>query len=256
MPESSVRDFYDGLAADYHLMFPDWDASVARQAKALDGLIRGRLGARPHAILDCSCGIGTQAIGLALAGHEVVGSDLSPLATARAAVLAATRGATLRLAAADLRALPFKPSAFDVVLSADNSLPHLLTAEDVRSALGGMRRVLRDDGLLIITVRPYDDARLTHPQATPPQLSHTPDGDVITFQLWHWHEDGEHYDLEHFQLVPLGDTWDVRRRRTTYWALTQGQLTEFVTGAGFTGIAWHAPASSGFYQPVLTARAT
>ncbi|WP_369241615.1 class I SAM-dependent methyltransferase [Streptomyces sp. R21] len=256
MLESSARDFYDGLAADYHLMFPDWDASLARQAKALDGLIRARLGTRPHAVLDCSCGIGTQAIGLALAGHQVVGSDLSPVATARAAGLAAARGASLAVAAADLRALPFKPSAFDVVLGADNSLPHLLTAEDVRSALGGMRRVLRDDGLLIITVRPYDEARLTRPQATPPQVSHTPDGDAITFQLWHWHEDGEHYDLEHFQLVPTGDTWDVRRRRTTYWALTQGQLTGFMAGAGFADIAWHASDSSGFYQPVLTARAT
>lgn len=60
---SSVRDCYDALAADYHLMF--------------------RLGAGPQWVLDSSCGIGTQAIGLAGAGHDVVGSDLSPAAVAR-----------------------------------------------------------------------------------------------------------------------------------------------------------------------------
>ena len=58
----SARDFYDQLAADYHLVYQDWEAAVERQADALDQLIRS---ACPQAktILDCSCGIGTQAIG-------------------------------------------------------------------------------------------------------------------------------------------------------------------------------------------------
>lgn len=178
---------------------------------------------------------------------------MSPVAAAHAAAHAATRGAQLPLAAADMRALPFRPSTFDVVICADNALPHLLSPEDVRTALFGMRRVLRDDGLLVLTIRAYDEARQTHPTAAPPQVSQTADGEVITFQLWHWHEDGERYDLEHFQLLPAGDTWNVRVRRTTYWALTQGQLTEFATEAGFADITWHTPAVSGFYQPVLTA---
>ncbi|WP_210588774.1 class I SAM-dependent methyltransferase [Streptomyces sp. GESEQ-35] len=254
MSDDSVRGFYDELAPDYHLIFPDWDASMARQAAALEDLLLPRLGAGPHRILDCSCGIGTQAIGLAVRAHDVVGSDLSPVAAARAAAEAAARGLRLPVAVADMRLLPFTPSVFDVVVCADNSLPHLLSARDVEAALLSIRRVLREDGLLVLTVRDYDEARRTRPAATPPQVSHTSDGDVITFQLWHWHEDGERYALEHFQLLPTGDGWSVRVRRTTYWALTRGQLTEFVTAAGFTDVAWHAPASSGFYQPVLTAR--
>jgi SAM-dependent methyltransferase len=254
MPEPSVRDFYDDLAHDYHLMFRDWDASMAYQAEVLGGLLRRSLGAGPHAVLDCACGIGTQAIGLALAGHRVVGSDLSPVAAARAGAEAAARGSGLPTAAADMRQLPFGDTSFDVVLCADNSLPHLLSGQDLRAALRGMRRVLRDDGLLMITVRDYDEARRTRPTSTPPQVSETRDGQAITFQLWHWHEDGERYDLEHFQLVPAENTWQVRVRRSTYWALTPPQLTEFVTEAGFTDITWHSPASSGYYQPVVTAR--
>ncbi|MFE2488264.1 class I SAM-dependent methyltransferase [Streptomyces mirabilis] len=254
MSEHSVRNFYDELAHEYHLMFRDWDASMAYQAEVLGGLVRKSLGAGPHAVLDCSCGIGTQAIGLALAGHQVVGSDLSPVAAARAAAEAAARGSRIPVAAADMRQLPFKETSFDVVLCADNSLPHLLSEQDLRASLLGMRRVLRDDGLLMITVRAYDETRQTRPTATPPQVSETRDGQVITFQLWHWHEDGERYDLEHFQLIPAENTWHVRVRRSTSWALTSPQLTEFVTEAGFTNITWHSPASSGYYQPVLTAR--
>ncbi|MGW3283543.1 class I SAM-dependent methyltransferase [Streptomyces sp. NPDC001002] len=254
MPEPSVREFYDDLARDYHLMFRDWDASMAYQAEVLGGLLRRSLGAGAHAVLDCSCGIGTQAIGLALAGHRVVGSDVSPVAAARAAAEAVARGCRLPVVAADMRQLPFGEALFDVVLCADNSLPHLLSGQDLRAALLGMRRVLRDDGLLMITVRDYDEARRTRPTATPPQVSETRDGQVITFQLWHWHEDGERYDLEHFQLVPADGTWRVRVRRGTYWALTRPQLTEFVAEASFTDITWHGPDSSGYYQPVLTAR--
>ncbi|RDI27892.1 hypothetical protein [Lentzea flaviverrucosa] len=55
--------FYDDLSGTYDLMFPDWDASMARQASQLAEFIPA--GAR---VLDCACGIGTQAIGLALRG--------------------------------------------------------------------------------------------------------------------------------------------------------------------------------------------
>jgi len=251
---SSVRDFYDALAADYHLIFRDWDVSMARQAKALDGVVRARSGAGPHQVLDCSCGIGTQAIGLAGVGHRVIGSDLSPAAVARAAVEAAARGVRLPVTVADMRALPFRAAAFDVVVCADNSLAHLLTADDVGTALAGMRRVLRDDGLLMISVRDYDGLRAERPTSTPPQLSTTAEGRAITFQLWHWHEDGERYDQEFFQLLPVRGSWEVRVRRVTSWALTRGRLSAAVADAGFTDVSWHEPESSGFYQPVLTAR--
>jgi hypothetical protein len=40
----SVERFYDELAPFYHLIFPDWEASIRRQAEALDGVIRERWG--------------------------------------------------------------------------------------------------------------------------------------------------------------------------------------------------------------------
>jgi SAM-dependent methyltransferase len=138
-------------------------------------------------------------------------------------------------------------------LCADNALPHLLTDDDLNAALRGMRRVLRDDGLLVATVRDYDELRRGRPTSTPPQVTGAGDSRGITFQLWHWHDDGERYDYEHFQLLPTGSGWDVRVRRTTYRALTRAQLTDAVTAAGFTDITWHEPRTCGFYQPVLTA---
>ena len=56
-------------------------------------------------MLDCSCGIGTQAIGLALRGHDVLATDLSPGAVERAAREAAAMGTHLAIGVADFTRL-------------------------------------------------------------------------------------------------------------------------------------------------------
>lgn len=253
MLETSVARFYDELADDYHLIYADWEASVSRQGDALDALI----GQDSAEVLDCSCGIGTQAIGLALRGHRVTGTDLSPRAAARAAREAARRNLTLPTAVADMRHLPFPHGQFDTVVCADNSLPHLLTEQDVHAALTEMRRVLRPAGLLLLSTRPYDELLRERPTSTPPQVHRHANGAerTVTFQLWHWHDDGEHYDLEHFQLLPADGEWRVRVRRTTSWALGRDRLTGLVADAGFADPEWRMPQETGFFQPLLVARA-
>lgn len=255
-PQSELGRFYDDFAEDYHLLYADWNASLARQGAALDALIREHLGEGPAEVLDCACGIGTQAIGLAALGHRVTGTDLSPVAAARAAAEAAARGLRLPAAAADMRELPFPDGRFDVVVCADNALPHLLTGEDVHAALAEMRRVLRPGGLLLASTRPYDELRRDRPTSTPPQAVELDGRRSVVFQLWQWREDGERYDLELFRLLPdAGGQWQVAVRRAGYWALTQEQLSTFAAGAGLTGVDWRQPADTGFFQPVLIARA-
>ncbi|MFF4398709.1 class I SAM-dependent methyltransferase [Streptomyces sp. NPDC001480] len=253
MTENSVAHFYDEPADDYHLIYTDWDASVRRQGDALDAL----LSQDRAAVLDCSCGIGTQAIGLALRGHRVTGTDLSPRAVARAAREAGHRNVALGTAVADMRRLPFPDVRFDAVVCADNALPHLLTEQDVHAALTEMRRVLRPGGLLLLSTRAYDDLLRQRPESALPQVHRPADGGerTVTFQLWHWHEDGEHYELEHFQLLPTGGEWRVRVRRTAYWALALDRLTGLVTDAGFVDPEWRMPQETGFFQPLLMARA-
>lgn len=261
--DRSPRRFYDGLAPGYHLLYPDWQATVVRQGEALDALVRAQCGDAPQRVLDCACGIGTQAVGLARQGHHVTGTDLSPVAAARAVREAAAQGTRLTAAAADMRQLPFGAGTFDAVVCADNSVAHLLTADALEAALSAMHRVLRPGGLLLAGLRDYEQARQSRQPWTPPQRSRTAGGGrSVSFQLWDWHEDGERYDFEHFQLIPDDgggegsgtDGWQVHVRRTTSWAMPQEQLTESAARAGFTETAWRQPEESGFFQPLLTAR--
>ena len=262
--DDAVTRFYDGLAAAYHLLFADWDASVGRQGEILDRLIAGRLGAEPHRVLDCSCGIGTQAIGLALRGHRVHGTDISPVAVARAQVEAARLGAPLTTEVADLRTLDSVEGTFDVVLSCDNAVPHLLTDDDLRRAATGMRAKLRPGGLLVISIRDYDRIIAEKPRAELPRVFDRPDGRQIAFQVWDWAEDAPTYTLHQYivrepaRRRETGDResgrWETHHQATVYRALRRDELTQIVRGVGFRDVAWLGVEESGYYQPIMTAR--
>lgn len=144
---SSTRAFHDGLAASYHLIYEDWEASVAEQGRALEVLLRDYGVVPGDEVLDVACGIGTQALGLAARGYAVTASDLSVGAITRARREARRRGLDIDPSVADMRrAHEHHASGFDAVLCADNSLPHLLSDTDILGALRQFRACLSPGG--------------------------------------------------------------------------------------------------------------
>ncbi|MBN1681223.1 MAG: class I SAM-dependent methyltransferase [Anaerolineae bacterium] len=251
-----VVPFYDQLADAYHLLFADWDVSIERQAVALDRLIRARTAGSPLTVLDCACGIGTQAIGLARRGYTVHATDISPAAVARLEREAASRGVTLAAGVADFRTLAGAVTGpFDVVLACDNALPHLITDDDLARTAQQLHSVVREGGLLLVSIRDYDHLTLDKPRATMPWTFDDSDGRRVVFQVWDWAENGQTYDLTLFILRASGDGWLTQSFRTTYRALLRADLNRFLADAGFSDIRWHMPQDTGYYQPVVTARA-
>src|SRR4051794_29236850 len=125
--DDAIRAFYDDFAPYYHLMFQDWQHSIEWQASVLGPLVEREEPNSRLRILDCACGIGTQSLGLAARGHQLTGLDLSATAITRAEREAQQRGLSIRFTVADMRDLSALPeSDFDLVLAADNALPHLL----------------------------------------------------------------------------------------------------------------------------------
>lgn len=224
------------------------------QGEGLDRLVRSTLADRPVTILDCSCGIGTQAIGLALRGHTVHATDISARAVERARHEATAFDIDITFGVADMRALAEAvPGTFDVVLSCDNSLPHLIEDADVTTTLNGMRRKLRPNGPLLIGIRDYDPLTAERPQFTPPRLTGTPDQRAIVFQRWDWADDGATYDLTLFITRETADGWQTTARSTTYRALRRDELTHLLAEAGFRDIRWHEPEAIPHHQPIVTA---
>src|SRR5215212_5998659 len=162
------RDFYDGLVADYHALFDDWWAAASWHGGVVAALLKARGVVPASSVLDCTCGIGTQALPLAAIGYRVTGTDISPRSVARARAEAQARKLPVPLEAADVRVLDETVhERFDAVISCDNALPHLLTNTDLELALGSIRRCLRDEGVLLASVRDYDSLSAARPAGTP-----------------------------------------------------------------------------------------
>jgi SAM-dependent methyltransferase len=109
-------------------------------------------------VLDLGCGWGRHLALLADARHRVVGVDLSPALLARVPRTAAGSGeAGPRLAAADMRALPFADASFDSVFNLATSLGLFLDDADAVAALAEARRVLRAGGRYLMEGMHRDD---------------------------------------------------------------------------------------------------
>ena len=254
-PRTTPAGFYDDLAADYHLIFTDWDTAIAWEADIITGLMRDR-GVTAGAVLDASCGIGTQALGLAQAGFAVTATDISPASVARCAREAEARGLAIAAAVADLRALDGVDAAggFAAAVSFDNALAHLLDASDLNSACAALRRVLRPGGTLLASIRDYDEVLRARPTGDPPRRYTTGGGERITFQLWDWLAD-DRYTLRHFIMAGSGRGWTIAERATTLRALTRAAVSDALGRAGFGEVAWLMPEETGFYQPIVAASA-
>jgi glycine/sarcosine N-methyltransferase len=250
---SSVVDFYDGLAPDYHLVYGDgWDDAVAGQGAALDALIRS---ARPAArdVLDCSCGIGTQAIGLALRGYRVMGTDISGRSIERADAEARRLGADVAFGIADFQDLGPVEADFDAVISCDNALPHLLDDRDVVRALRAMGAKLRPGGLLVVSVRDYDAALMDRPVTAPPiAITGPPRRLLVRMHDWDPPE-SPLYTVRFFVLTETEAGWTLAHHGTRYRAITREALTRAAAAAGLRDVAWHTADSVGYHQPLMTA---
>ncbi len=252
LPAPAVSDsFYDDLAESFHLIFADWDAAIARQREVLAKLLP--VPATGKRILDCACGIGTQAIGLAMLGFTVDGLDLSPSSINRARREATARGLKAEFRVDDMRSLSTAPiQSYDAVIAMDNAIPHLDSDEDIETALRAMLARLRSGGIALISLRDYGPLIASRPSSTPASLYL--DGKFRRFvhQVWDW-QDNRRYIVHLFITVERPDGWHTRHSIGHYRAIAPSEVSDLAQRAGFDDVRVLAPNETGYYQPVIRA---
>jgi SAM-dependent methyltransferase len=134
----AIAPFYDDFTA--HHDYEIWLGNLLPELK--------RLGLRGNRLLDVACGTGKSFIPMLERGWKVTACDIS------AGMVELARGkvdGAAELSVTDMRELP-RFGEFDLVWCLDDAVNYLLGSEELERALGGMRRNLREEGLLMFDV--------------------------------------------------------------------------------------------------------
>jgi glycine/sarcosine N-methyltransferase len=245
-------EFYDELAVYYHLLFDDWDAAIARQARVLNALIRLHAQGDVLQVLDCSCGIGTQSLGFAKVGYSVVGSDVSVAAIARAKREAAKRGLGVSFRVSDMTSLAeIAETGFDIVASLDNALPHL-DADALEMAIRAMGSKVKAGGLLLASIRDYDALIMERPTVQGPAFYGEGEDRRIVHQVWEW-MGLDRYVVHLYLTICTGREWTAHHFVSEYRCVLREEISRGIRASGFANPQWIMPAESGYYQPLVLA---
>jgi SAM-dependent methyltransferase len=228
-----IEEVYGTLAEVYDFLVPESVLSPEGSAAAF-ATVTAELapGAR---VLDCACGTGTLAVGLALAGFVVAASDASPEMVERTRALAAERDVDVESAVRRWEDLAGGP--YDAVLCVGNSLTHAPGRAGRSAALAGMRAVLRErsggeasgrgsGGLLAVTSRNWE-----RPQAAGQDVVERGGRRARVCHTWHA---GEPPVLE---VAVTFDDGTRHSERLEYWPFTHDELDDDLRAAGFEPVA-------------------
>lgn len=247
-----TQTFYDSLASQYDKLFLDWKAATKEQAFILDKLFRDNGFDHAAVVLDCACGIGTQAIGLASLGYHVIASDISSEELKEARGRAEKNQVRIRFERADFCALSETFSTqFDIIIAMDNALPHMLSSGDLESAIQSITNQIRKGGMFVASIRDYDALLMDKPPYSPPYIHRTERGQRVSFQTWSWKDD--RYKLIQY-IVDDEETLQISKFECEYRATRREEMTKLLRASGCSKVIWMFPEETGFYQPIVIAR--
>ncbi len=249
---TTVEKFYDDFSDYYYLIFEDWQAEREYQAHVIDSLIKSALREPFPSILDVTCGIGTQSLGLAKLNYKVTGLDISSRAVQKAKEHAAIENLSIELTTADVRFLPNNLyGKFEVVISFDNSLPHLMSNEEILTALIEMRKCLKSGGSCLISIRDYEKEPGHGSVMKPYGIREFEGNKFALFQIWEY--EGPTYNMTWY-LVFFGQDKtppSLKYFKSKYYTVTVSTMITLLEKAGFSEIK---RLDNVFYQPVITAK--
>jgi glycine/sarcosine N-methyltransferase len=230
---------YDALSEDYD-RFVNWQERLAYELPFLEQVLNSipTPEDRKPSLLDSACGTGMHTIALARRGYEVTGSDLSPKMIAQARQNAARAAVKVHFETVGFgeHTAMFGENRFDAVFCLGNSLPHLLTQEDVSRALRDFFNLLRTPGVLLIQNRNFDRVLQTRQREMEPQSFREGDREWIFIRFYDFLTDG----LIRFNFLTLfrqgNQPWEQKWQSSLLRPLIAAELDKLLREAGFSSI--------------------
>jgi SAM-dependent methyltransferase len=140
-----ARTAYDALAEHYDLFTAGHDYDAWTSSLEALAVKHGLVGSR---LLDVACGTGKSFLPMLDRGYEVTACDVSEQMLR---VAQAKAHGSVRLEACDMRQLPTL-GQFDLVFCLDDAFNYLLSPDELRVAMHGLRRNLAPQGVAVFDV--------------------------------------------------------------------------------------------------------
>jgi glycine/sarcosine N-methyltransferase len=226
---------YDALSSDYD-RFVSWPGRLAFELPFLEKqLQRTRQSA---SVLDAACGTGMHAIALARLGFQASGADLSAGMVQKAQANAAAAGVRVNFTAAGFSSLAGafgsrSPFPYDNLICLGNSLPHLLTHEDLHAALLDFAACLKPGGTLVIQNRNFDAVMANRQRWMEPQSQREGGAEWLFLRFYDFEPSG----LIGFNIVTLhrkeSEPWQQQVSTSKIYPLCQQELSAALKKSGF-----------------------
>lgn len=249
--EYNSNSYYDFFADKYHIMLQNWEEKIENQGKILLKIINKYTKCKISSVLDCTCGIGIQAISLAKEGLKITGTDISHNELAVAKKNAQKYNVDINFIYSDCRYLEQTlHTNFDAIISIDSALPHLVTRENFIIAFQSIYNRLNKGGVFLSSYRDYTELLKTKPNMAYPIRFNTENNiDYTIFRKWKWYKDiiySRQYVIAENESKSILYTANYKQ-----WAVTKHQLISIAQETHYSEIYWLLPDESGFSQPIL-----
>ena len=226
------KDKYRDFAERYDLFFEKFDDHELDYRTFFQKLfVENKI----HSVLDCACGTGHDLHLFHSLGCEVVGSDLSEAMLARAKLNLKDLSMKIPLHKFDYRALhkQFK-CKFDAVACLSSSVLHMPNKKEVIRAFLSMHRILRKNGMLVLTQGTTDKQWKLKPRF----ILSSSNKDVSRLFVVDYTETGARYhvvDIWHGKSKPDLEVWCVDYDQM----LLKDDYTKLLQLAGFRRIRFY-----------------
>ena len=242
-----MTDGYATLATDYHWLRSE-ESVLAVLARHAGGSASGR----DARILDCACGIGTDAITLANDGREVWASDGSAAMVAEARRRTAAAGVPVPVEVCRWDGLPDRfGERFDLVLCLGNSISHV-GRTGMTPAFEGMASVLADGGRLIVNARNWEKLRRDRPRLTSrDRVVEGEGGHCVPIYLWRFASGwDEPHGVEIVLVIETAGSVAVRTHELTFWPFRLVDVRRCLERAGLRVVGDNHHPEADWYEVV------
>lgn len=228
--------------------FIRWERRLAHELPFIEEQLAA-VGARR--VLDVACGTGKHAIALAQRGYQVTGADLSAGMIERARGNAADAGCDVQFIAAGFGQLEAQvEGSFDALLCLGNSLPHVLTQEELHGTLADFASVLRPGGLLFIQTRNFDRVLASEERWMAPLSHREGEREWVFLRLYDFNADGP----LSFHVITLaregGGAWTQQVESTQLRPWRQADLLPVIAGTGFAEVRLYGDMTGSAFDPL------